>query len=152
LRALPREGFEGQFIGIAEADLVAAAGGDEPALARILGELLNLTATVANDEGRAVDIPLLRTAWKGHAWDQDIVIVGVPPEIAEMARSAEKTFADLYREAFRRFKAEALWNVRESGDPSPADALAITRMLRVEGDLDARQLAEDIEEACRAAL
>jgi hypothetical protein len=37
-------------------------------------------------------------------------------------------------------------------DPTPADALAITYTLRVEGDLQARRLAEQIEQACRAAL
>ena len=36
-------------------------------------------------------------------------------------------------------------------DPMLADALAITRSLRVEGNYDARRLAERIEEACRAA-
>jgi hypothetical protein len=35
--------------------------------------------------------------------------------------------------------------------PTCADALAITRSLRVEGDLNARRLAERIEQACRAA-
>jgi hypothetical protein len=37
-------------------------------------------------------------------------------------------------------------------DPTPADALAITHSLRVEGNREARQLAEKIEKACRAAL
>jgi hypothetical protein len=36
-------------------------------------------------------------------------------------------------------------------DPTLADALAITYSLRVEGDLLARRLAEQIEQACRAA-
>ncbi len=35
-------------------------------------------------------------------------------------------------------------------NPSCEDALAITRSLRVEGDLNARLLAEQIEKACRA--
>lgn len=35
--------------------------------------------------------------------------------------------------------------------PTAADALAITRSLRVEGNLAAQRLAEQIEEACRAA-
>jgi hypothetical protein len=35
-------------------------------------------------------------------------------------------------------------------DPTPADALAITYSSRVEGDLRARLLAEQIEHACRA--
>jgi hypothetical protein len=57
----------------------------------------------------------------------------------------------LYREAFREFGAMALWNVRELAHPTPEDALAITRSLRIEGNLDARRLAERIEQMCRAA-
>ena len=60
-------------------------------------------------------------------------------------------FGALYRRAFAEFGASALWSSRPVGDPTPADALAITRSLRVEGDLRARRLAERIEEACRAA-
>jgi hypothetical protein len=60
-------------------------------------------------------------------------------------------FASLYRQAFREFGARALWNVRELEDPSPADAMAITRYLRVEGNLAARRLAERIEKVCHAA-
>jgi len=58
----------------------------------------------------------------------------------------------LYRRAFRDYGARALWNVREHENPTPLDALAITRSLRVEGDLKARRLAEQIEKACRDAL
>jgi hypothetical protein len=57
----------------------------------------------------------------------------------------------LYRHAFREHGARALWNVREIDDPTPEDALAITRYLRVEGNLAARRLAEQIEEVCHAA-
>jgi hypothetical protein len=60
-------------------------------------------------------------------------------------------YAQLYRRAFREFGAMALWNYREMESPTPADALAITRTLRVEGNLDARRLAELIEQACRDA-
>jgi hypothetical protein len=60
-------------------------------------------------------------------------------------------FASLYRRAFREYGGRALWNVRELENPSPYDAMAITGSLRVEGDLIARRLAEQIEEACRAA-
>lgn len=58
----------------------------------------------------------------------------------------------LYRRAFDEFGARALWNVRRLEDPTCADALAITRALRVEGNLAARRLAEQIEKACRGAL
>ena len=63
-----------------------------------------------------------------------------------------QNFASLYRRAFEQFGASALWSSRAVPDPTPADALAITRSLRVEGNLQARHLAEQIEQACRAAL
>ena len=59
-------------------------------------------------------------------------------------------FATLYRRAFADFGATALWSSRPVPDPTPEDALAITGSLRVEGDLRARRLAEQIERACRA--
>ena len=59
--------------------------------------------------------------------------------------------ASLYRRAFREHGERALWSSTPVSDPSPADALAITRSLRVEGDRNARRLAEQIEQACRAA-
>jgi hypothetical protein len=61
-------------------------------------------------------------------------------------------FVILYRRAFEEFGAAALWSSKPVPDPTPADALAITYSLRVEGDLQARRLAEQIEQACRAAL
>jgi hypothetical protein len=42
--------------------------------------------------------------------------------------------------------------VRELEHPTAEEALVITRSLRVEGDLNARRLAEEIERVCRAAL
>lgn len=67
-------------------------------------------------------------------------------------QSKRPAFVDLYRRAFEEFGASALWSSRPVADPSAADALAITHSLRVEGDLEARRLAEEIEQACRAAL
>ena len=61
-------------------------------------------------------------------------------------------YATLYRQAFERFGTSALWSSKPVPDPTPADALAITHSLRVEGDLQARRLAEQIEQACRAAV
>jgi hypothetical protein len=61
-------------------------------------------------------------------------------------------FVRLCRRAFREFGASALWSSRPVADPWPADALAITYSLRVEGDLAARRLAEQIEQECRAAF
>ena len=59
--------------------------------------------------------------------------------------------AGLYRMAFKDFGASALWSSRPVVDPTPEDVMAITRSLRVEGDLRARRLAEQIEQAYRRA-
>ena len=67
-------------------------------------------------------------------------------------RPAPAEVVHLYRQAFRDFGAQTLWSSRPVPDPSVADALAITHSLRVEGDGNARRLAERIEDACRAAL
>jgi hypothetical protein len=61
-------------------------------------------------------------------------------------------FASLYRRAFAEYGTRALWNKRELEVPTPADALVIARALRVEGNREARRLAEQIERACRAAI
>ena len=61
-------------------------------------------------------------------------------------------FASLYHRAFEQFGPSALWSSRPVPNPTPADALAITHSLRVEGNLQARKLAEQIEKACRATL
>lgn len=57
----------------------------------------------------------------------------------------------LYREAFRRFGALCLWNMRELSEPSAGVALATARHLRYEGNMEARRLAERIERAVRGA-
>lgn len=46
----------------------------------------------------------------------------------------------------------ALWSSCPVPNPTPQDALAITRSLRVEGNLEARRLAEKIEQACHALI
>jgi len=61
-------------------------------------------------------------------------------------------FASLYRRAFAEYGTRALWNKRLLEAPTPEDALVVARALRTEGDRKARQLAEQIEQACRAAL
>jgi hypothetical protein len=58
--------------------------------------------------------------------------------------------ASLYRRAFADYGVRALWNLRPVEDPSPADALAITKALRTHGRMDGRRLAERIEALCRA--
>jgi hypothetical protein len=57
----------------------------------------------------------------------------------------------LYRQAFAEFGPVALWNVRPVERPTPGAALAITDALRTHGSMAGRQLAERIEELCRAA-
>jgi hypothetical protein len=59
-------------------------------------------------------------------------------------------FVRLYRRAFSVYGSEALWNMRAAENPTPADALAITKALRTHGGLAGRRLAEEIEGLCRA--
>jgi hypothetical protein len=61
-------------------------------------------------------------------------------------------FVSLYRRAFQEFGARALWNIRRFEQPEPEDALVVARALRIEGNREARQLAEEIEQACRALI
>lgn len=63
-----------------------------------------------------------------------------------------ETLVSLYRRAFTEYGAQALWNKCMLEEPAPEDALVIARALRIEGDWEARKLAEQIEKACRAAL
>jgi hypothetical protein len=57
----------------------------------------------------------------------------------------------LYRHAFAEYGTRALWNMRPSDHPTPADALAITKALRTYGGMEGRRLAESIERLCRAS-
>jgi len=59
-------------------------------------------------------------------------------------------FAILYHRAFAEYTAHALWNKRMLDEPTKEDALVIARALRIEGDREARRLAEQIEQACGA--
>jgi hypothetical protein len=67
-------------------------------------------------------------------------------------KPAPEAVAALYRQAFLEFGSQALWSSQPSPHPTLASVLAITESLRVEGNRDARRLAERLEEACRAAL
>jgi hypothetical protein len=60
--------------------------------------------------------------------------------------------AQLYHQAFATYRVRALWNKHELATPNVADALVVARALRREGDRAARQLAEQIEQACHATL
>ena len=66
------------------------------------------------------------------------------------ARPETETPATLYRRAFAEYGTQALWNMRPIEDPTPADALAITKALRTHGGMEGRRLAERIERVCRA--
>jgi len=61
-------------------------------------------------------------------------------------------FMSLYRRAFAEYGTHALWNKRLLDAPTQEDALVVARALRIEGDREARRLAEQIEQACRATL
>lgn len=58
---------------------------------------------------------------------------------------------EAYNEAWRRYRAQCLWNVRRKADPSPSDAINVARCLRLRGDMNARELAIKIEAAANAA-
>lgn len=76
----------------------------------------------------------------------------VQPERMDETAAPLEDFVALYHRAFAEHKLRALWNVRELEHPSAEEAMSIARNLRIEGDLNARRLAEQIEQACRAAL
>ncbi len=60
-------------------------------------------------------------------------------------------YVTLYRRAFEDFGVQALWNLHAFEEPTADDALVVARALRVEGDMKARFLAEEIERVCSAA-
>ena len=64
--------------------------------------------------------------------------------------SEPETLTSLYRRAFAEYGTQALWNKRMLEEPTQEDALVIARALRIEGDREARKLAEQIEKACAA--
>jgi hypothetical protein len=71
---------------------------------------------------------------------------------AGAGRPAPDEIASLYRKAFHDYGVQVLWNRRPSDYPTIAQALVVAESLRREGDMKARPLAVQIEEACRAAL
>lgn len=58
-------------------------------------------------------------------------------------------YVELYKQAFAKYRARALWNLKNLDNPTPGNALVVARALRIEGDLAARRLAEEIERVCR---
>ena len=72
-------------------------------------------------------------------------------ESAAAEAATPSDLRDLYHLAFARYGTHALWNKRHLDAPTSEDALVVARALRIEGDREARRLAEHIEQACRAA-
>ena len=66
--------------------------------------------------------------------------------------SPQDDFASLYRRAFIDYGTRALWNMGTLEHPTKEDALVVARALRIEGNREARCLAEQIEQACRTSL
>jgi len=64
--------------------------------------------------------------------------------------TSKADFLSLYRQAFEEYGTHALWNMRRFDLPTQDDALALARALRIEGNREARYLAEQIEQACGA--
>ncbi len=81
-----------------------------------------------------------------------IVIAACYKRIMSQASTTVEDFAVLYRQAFKEFGVMALWNKQLLDQPTPGHALVVARALRIEGNLEARRLAERIEQACRAAV
>jgi hypothetical protein len=67
-------------------------------------------------------------------------------------KPAPAEVASLYRQAFREFGVQILWSRKPSERPTIAQALVVAESLRREGNMRARPLAVQIEQACRAAL
>jgi len=80
----------------------------------------------------------------------------VPAAIYHGLHDSEPTrpedFISLYRRTFAEHGARALWNKRALETPTLEDALVVARALRIEGNREARHLAERIEPARRAAV
>lgn len=56
-----------------------------------------------------------------------------------------------YDEAWGRFEARCLWNVRRVTSPTPDEALHVAGCLRGNGDMEARRLAAHLEDLAHAA-
>jgi hypothetical protein len=75
----------------------------------------------------------------------------IQPERMDSPKEETTDFLSLYLSAFAKYGTQALWNKRVLESPTQADALVVARALRIEGGREARRLAEQIEQACRAA-
>lgn len=68
------------------------------------------------------------------------------------AEPGKPDYVSLYKRAFTDYRAHALWYIRDLENPSREDAMVVARALRTNGDLPARRLAEQIEQACHATV
>lgn len=68
------------------------------------------------------------------------------------ADAGKPDYISLYKRAFADYRAHALWYIRDLENPSRDDAMVVARALRTNGDLAARRLAEQIEQACHATV
>jgi mono/diheme cytochrome c family protein len=135
--------------------------GDAPIRGRGHGRLprrhAGVVARQAGPEGAR------RDSWRSCSWtggaDPPIVASGLiryhrlmtskNDTAVETPRTAP--LREAYARAFREFGTMALWNMRELPDPTPGDARVVARALRIEGNMAARHLAEEIERLARAA-
>lgn len=78
--------------------------------------------------------------------------LGQQDAAAAEARPASAELTLLYARSFAEYGTRALWNIKQLERPTVANVLAITRQLRTEGDMNARDLAEKIEQVARADL
>jgi hypothetical protein len=69
---------------------------------------------------------------------------------SKAATQREADLSALYARAFAEFGSRALWNMRRINEPTRGDIFAVTRQLRIEGNLAARRLAEQIEKLAHA--
>ncbi len=74
----------------------------------------------------------------------------LPARNIEVSPEALADIRRLYHEAFRLYGSMALWNVREFDEPTPEQAVNITRKLRIEGNMNSRRHAEKLEALFRA--
>ena len=101
-------------------------------------------------EGRGEGQPLVAKPGGEAHISEDVTSPSLEGYAAMTATERQQEIERLYRQAFEQFGPIALWNVRRFENPTPEQALAITRQLRTEGNMDARRLAERIESVCRA--
>jgi len=91
---------------------------------------------------------------------RDLSVLAFVRRLSSMSTSASNSrdgghdsgLTTLYRRAFADYRARALWNLRQFEEPTVEQALSVARHLRIEGDMNARRLAEQIEKAARAGF